>query len=195
MDQAKAELDVEGTAVLTFGFVEEKKRYEDVIRALPSFPDLTYLIAGGFREGEGQTVLDRCTALADDLGVSDRVRHLGYVAEQDVPVVFSAADAVVLPYERVSQSGVVNEALAYRRPVVTSSLPAFEELRTEFGCLLTYDEQSELLERLSAVLTDKNTQNRLQRCTEKYIQSVSWQQFSEQSVRLYRDLAIDKPKS
>lgn len=187
-EAAKSELGIEVPVALTFGFVEEKKRYEDMIRALPAFPNLTYLIGGGFREGEGETVWKRCESLAGDLGVSDRVRHLGYVADDELPIVFSAADVVVLPYERVSQSGVVNDALAYRRPSVASSLPAFEELRAEYDCLLTYEDQSELQDVLDDALRDEATQNRLRECADEYVAAVSWRNFGEWSTGLYRDL-------
>jgi glycosyltransferase involved in cell wall biosynthesis len=187
-EAAMSELGVDGPVVLTFGFVEEKKRYEDMIRALPAFPNLTYLIGGGFREGEGETVWKRCESLAGDLGVSDRVRHLGYVADDEMPIVFSAADIVVLPYERVSQSGVVNDALAYRRPSVASSLPAFEELRAEYDCLLTYEDQSGLQDAIAAVLQEESTRERLQECADEYVAAMSWERFGEWTVQLYRDL-------
>lgn len=185
---AKSELGVEGPMALTFGFVEEKKRYEDMIRALPAFPDLTYLIAGGFREGEGEKVWRRCESLAGDLGVSDRVRYVGYVADDELPIVFSAADVVVLPYERVSQSGVVNDALAYRCPSVASSLPAFEELRTEYDCLLTYEDQSGLQDTIAAVLQEESMRERLRKCADEYLAAMSWEGFGEWTVQLYRDL-------
>ena len=188
MAEAKAELDIEGPVVLTFGFIEEKKRYEDVINVLPEFPNLNYLIAGGFREGEGRTVWRRCQVLADRLEVSKRIRHLGYVAEESVPVVFSAADAVILPYERVSQSGVVNDALAYRRPIVASSLPAFEELQNEFGCLLTYEDQSELKKHLNMLFSDNGLAQNLRKQANEYVNAVSWNQFVSRSLELYDEI-------
>lgn len=194
-DRAKAELGVEGPVALTFGFVEEKKHYEEVISALPALPDLTYLIAGGFREGEGEAVLERVQDLAADLGITERVRYLGYVKESDIQVVFSAADVVVLPYERVSQSGVVNDALAYRRPVVASSLPAFEELREEYRCLRTYEDPSELPATLKAILSDESERERLHEATERYCDNVSWKSFAEESCQLYRDIAGTKYSS
>lgn len=192
---AKAELGVDGPVALTFGYVEEKKRYEDVIRALPAFPELTYLIAGGFREGEGEAVWERCQALAKDLGVDDRLEYLGYVDEDEVPVVFSAADVVVLPYERVSQSGVVNDALAYRRPVVASSLPAFEELEGEFGCLKTYDHEDAVVEAIGTILTDESVRNQLGDAAESYIDDVNWDAFAERSCRIYTEVEARKSAS
>lgn len=194
-EEAKKELDIEGPVILTFGFVEEKKRYQDVIRVLPDLPNATYVIAGGFRDGEGQDVADECRNLAAELGVENRIRFTGYVDSEDVPVIFSAADVVVLPYERVSQSGVVNDALAYERPVVASSLPAFEELRDEFGCLLTYEDSSELESALDTAIYDTTERDRLQTAAAAYIDEIHWDSFAAKTRRLYDDLKSTKYSS
>lgn len=184
-DQAKTDLGLEGPVLLTFGFVEHKKRYQDVIRALPDLPEVTYLVVGGDREGEGTEIRQECESLAAALSVADRVRFTGYIDDDDVPRVFSAADAVVLPYGRVSQSGVINDALAYRRPVVASSLPAFEELRSEFECLLTYDDAADLSETLHQVLYDESTRERLRERAAAYTDTVTWSRFAARSLDLY----------
>lgn len=186
--KAKSQLGIDDRVLLTFGFVEEKKCYEDVIQVLPAFPDTTYVIAGGIRPGEGGVVKQRVEALSESLGVDDRVRFLGYIDHDDIPTVFGAADTVVLPYSRVSQSGVLNDALSYRKPVVASSLPAFREVEAEYGCLLTYESESELEAALRSALTDKNTVDRLRSRADTYVSEVSWPQFAVKSEAIYDSL-------
>lgn len=181
---AKADLGLEGDVLLTFGWVEPKKRYGEVIRALPDLPGVTYLIAGEPRERHAG-ILDDLRETAAGAGVADRVEFAGYVAEDDVPTVFSAADAVVLPYRRVAQSGVVNDALAYRRPVVAAGLPAFEELREEFDCLLTYDDRDGMVEAIDRALHDDGCRDRLRRRAGDYLATVSWENFAGRTVDLY----------
>lgn len=110
------------------------------------------------------------------------------MGDDEVPVVLSAADVVVLPYERVSQSGVVNDALAYGRPVVTSSLPAFEELREEFECLLTYEGYSALFAALNMVLYNEMERARLQAAATTYINEINWEEFAARTQTLYRNI-------
>lgn len=186
--EAKSTLGIEESVALTFGFVEHKKRYEDVVRVLPEFPSLDYVIAGGLRDGEGEEVLRSVREIATEVGVSDRLHHLGFVPDDRIPTVFSAADVVILPYERVSQSGAVNDALAYRRPVIASSLPAFEELRSEFGCLLTYEDNDGLKTALRDVLETQTTRRQLTQAAKCYVESVSWSSFADASVDLYQTL-------
>lgn len=186
--EAKSELGIDGEIILTFGWVERKKRYKDVIEALPEFPSATFLIAGGKRDGEGEAVLDSAIERARELGVEDQIEYIGYAEEQQVPTLFNAADVVVLPYERVSQSGVVNDALAYQRPVITSDLSAFNELREEYGCLLTYGSRQGLEEALAAVFEDESVRTRLATQAQEYVEAESWSRFGERTARIYADV-------
>lgn len=183
--EAKSDLDVTEPVWLTFGWVEAKKHYEDVVAALPQHPDATYLIAGEPRTDRDREMLDDVLETARSLGVADRVRHVGYVPDEDVPTVFSAADVVVLPYDRVTQSGVVNLALAYERPVVASELPSFEELRDRFGCLATYDDAAELAELLGRIESEDEYRADLVSKAAEYARTVTWNRFATHTVSLY----------
>ena len=88
----------------------------------------------------------------------------------------------------MTQSGVVNEALAYERPVVASALPAFEELEAEFDCLLTYERRDELQDRLQRALRDEETRTRLATRAREYVDAVSWDRFAERSLAIYASL-------
>lgn len=182
---ARAELGVSPPVVVTFGWVEPKKRYDHVLEALPSVPEATYLIAGEPRQDGDESYLETVLADAAAVRVADRVHHLGYVSESALPTLFSAADVVVLPYDRVSQSGAVNVALAYRQPVVTTALPAFEELEDEFGCLTTYDNPAELPRVLETVLSDGETREQLTTGAEAYTETVTWERFAERTLVVY----------
>ena len=59
--------------------------------------------------------------------------HRGYVPDEAVADLFHAADAVILPYEEASQSGVAAMAMAFARPVVASEVGELGELVRETG--------------------------------------------------------------
>ena len=67
--------------------------------------------------------------LARELGVADDVVHLGYLPYPEVQRVFAGAEAVVFP-SRYEGFGipVVEAAVEFRKKVVTSRLPVFDEL-------------------------------------------------------------------
>lgn len=193
--QAREELNITADIVLlTFGWVESKKRYQDVVRCLPDFPDAEYLIAGEPRHEEDTETLNEVFELAASLGVRDRIRHLGYVPEEDLPTLFGATDLTVVPYEQVTQSGAANTALAYRCPVVATELPAFDELASEYECVMTYEDPESLCELIRDATSD-NSLARFRESAKFYNEIETWDRFAEDTASLYVTVATEQTKN
>lgn len=90
-------------------------------------PDATLLLAGA---GEEQASLE---AAAARLGLSDRVRFLGLVPNDEVAVLQGGADLFVLSSVLEATPTVALEALACGTPVVSTDNPGGVELRETFG--------------------------------------------------------------
>ncbi len=80
--------------LLTIARLIDRKGQDIVIRALPrvlrEVPDLVYVVAG---KGDYRTALE---ALAGELGVASHVLFTGFVADEEVPDVYAAANAYVM---------------------------------------------------------------------------------------------------
>lgn len=90
-DRIRSGLGVAGGGIIvTVGNVSERKGQETVIRALPEIlrqvPDTHYLIVGK------PTLETRLGALAEELGVRDRVRFLGRLPTERLNEILNAAD-------------------------------------------------------------------------------------------------------
>ncbi len=88
-------------------------------------PSLRLVIAGAGPE------LDRLGPILEQQAWVEL--HRGYVPDAAVADLFRAADAVILPYEEASQSGVAAMAMAFARPVVASEVGELGELVRETG--------------------------------------------------------------
>jgi glycosyltransferase involved in cell wall biosynthesis len=115
----------EGCWLLFFGFVRPYKGLSILLEALGILrlqgiqPYL--LIAGEFWQDK-QSYLDQIkhSQLSDQVEIIDR-----YIPNEEVAIVFSAADALVAPYlEGASQSAVASLALGYNMPIIMSDLVA-----------------------------------------------------------------------
>jgi glycosyltransferase involved in cell wall biosynthesis len=113
----------EASAVVGFaGRLATTKRPEDVIalaaRLRHSHPGVRVLLAGeGSRRAE-------CERLARVSG-ADNVTFLGFVA--DMASFFAACDVIVLPSAEEGSSNALLEAMACRKPVVVTDIPALVE--------------------------------------------------------------------
>lgn len=104
--------------------LREEKRIDVLINAAPRIlerhPDVEFLLAG---DGACREEL---VALANRLGVSDRVRFLGH--RDDVPAVLKDADVFVLPSRSEAFPNSVMEAMASGLPVVATNVGGIPEL-------------------------------------------------------------------
>jgi glycosyltransferase involved in cell wall biosynthesis len=108
---------------LSFGFIRDNKNIDLFIRAMPHIDDVFLVVAG-----RNQSTKDKSVAYYTDLavqcGVSDRVRfESGFIDDNQVSLYFSACDYVLLTYAGTfhSQSGVLNIAAKYHKPLFASS--------------------------------------------------------------------------
>lgn len=113
--------------ILIFGVVRPYKGHADLVEAVRlcagSGLDLHVSVVGEVWQGYRQPLDDLQAVLpADRLTIVDR-----YVADDEVPAFFAAADLVVLPYRRSSASGPLHTAMSWGLPVVTTSVGGLVE--------------------------------------------------------------------
>jgi glycosyltransferase involved in cell wall biosynthesis len=111
-------------AIATVGALIARKGQALVIEALAALPGVHYWLAGA---GEEES---RYRALAQRLGVADRVHLMGPVANADLPQLYRAADVVVMPSVSEGLANAWVEALACGTPIVISDAGGAAELVT-----------------------------------------------------------------
>ncbi|MBA3743770.1 MAG: glycosyltransferase [Sporichthya sp.] len=125
--------------VLTWGLLGPGKGIEWAIDALPGLRDLNprYLVLGKTHprvfEREGEAYRDSLVRRARELGVEDLLElDDSYLPVPELADVVGGADVVLLPYDSRDQvtSGVLIEAVAAGRPVVSTGFPHAVELLT-----------------------------------------------------------------
>src|SRR5439155_1679796 len=77
--------------LLLVGRIVPHKGVEHFIEAARYVPEARFVIAGG------GSLLEPMRALAESMGVADRVQFLGRVSDEQLPEVYAACDVFVLP--------------------------------------------------------------------------------------------------
>ncbi len=118
--------------MLFFGFVREYKGLKHLLNAVHILKEKQYrdrqvprlYVVGDF-DGNREEYL----TLMDKLKISDDIRLIdGYVPDKEVEKYFSSADLVVLPYESATQSGIVQIAYGFRKPVIVTDVGGLPEV-------------------------------------------------------------------
>ncbi len=172
--------------LLFFGYVRDYKGLDIVLDAMPSIlkvMNVRLLIVGEFYNNEQQY-----REQVARLGVGGNVHfHSDYVPNENVAMFFSASDVLVLPYKSATQSGIIQIAYNFHRPVIATDVGGLGEVvidgRTGFivpplkpdevaGAVLRFFAENRFKEFRSNVIEEKK----------KY----SWEYFVEGIERLYQ---------
>ena len=124
-------LRVEENVMLFFGFVREYKGLKHLINAMPivkeKIPNIKLLIVGDFGNDKQQYL---------DLMAENKVENVisiyeGYIPDKEVEKYFAACDLVVLPYESATQSGIVQIAYGFEKPVIVTNVGGLPDVVTD----------------------------------------------------------------
>ncbi len=148
-----------GPLLLFVGRLRYYKGLHVLIDALPQVP-ATLLIAGSGPER------GRLEAQARGLGVAERVRFLGDVADADLPALYQAADVFVLPaHLRAEALGLAQiEALASGTPSVSTELgtgTSFANLHGVTGFVVPPADPAALARALRVLVANPELRRRL----------------------------------
>lgn len=180
--------------LLSIGRLVERKGVDTAIQALAGLPEAELVVAGGPARAEldADPEVRRLRALADELGVADRVEFLGRVGHDDVPGVLADADVVVATpwYEPF---GIVPlEAAACGRPVVGSAVGGLLDTIQHgvTGLLVPPKDPAALADALRELFVDPGRRRRFglaarRRAVERY----SWARVARDTEEVYAGLA------
>jgi glycosyltransferase involved in cell wall biosynthesis len=112
VDRAALDTPEGAPLLLGMGRLHQSKAHDVTLRALQRLPEAYLWIAGDGPEE------DALRAEAERLGVSDRVRFLGW--RDDAPALYRSADVVVFPSRFEPLGNVVIQAWAHGVPVVAA---------------------------------------------------------------------------
>jgi glycosyltransferase involved in cell wall biosynthesis len=147
------------TRLLFFGIVRPYKGLDVLLHALAAVPaHVTLTVAGEFWGGTAAT-----EKLIADLGLAGRVTlRPGYVPADQIPALFAAADALVMPYREATASQNALLAFAHGVPVITTTAGALAEpVRDGLDGLTCAPGDPEDLLRALRAISDPRTAQRL----------------------------------
>ncbi|MDR3551507.1 MAG: glycosyltransferase [Clostridia bacterium] len=124
----KLGIGMDKKVILFFGLVREYKGLKYLISAMPllrkKFGELILLVAGDFVDDKEEYLkLIKDNNLGDIITIYD-----GYTPDHEVEKFFAACDLVALPYISATQSGIVQIAYGFNKPVVVTNVGGLPEV-------------------------------------------------------------------
>ena len=144
--------------LVTTSRLSYKNAVDDIIRSLSFLPKSISLIVIG--KGEEGPKLQK---LANDLGVSSRVKFLGYVDYSEIPKYFSICDIFVRPSRSEGFGNSFIEAMAAGLPVIATpvgGIPDFLDDKVT-GVYCSPDNPQSIANSVNLILSDKELRERI----------------------------------
>mgnify|MGYP001615252783 FL=1 len=126
--EARAKLKLaDERIILFFGYVRRYKGLHTLLDAMPTILEkvkLKLLVVGEFYDDEEKYRRQ----IAEGSLQNDVIVRADYVPNEEVGLYFSACDVVVLPYVSATQSGIVQIAYQFDKPVIATDVGGLAEV-------------------------------------------------------------------
>jgi len=187
--EQRAALEAPGFKPLFLGYIRPNKRLDLLLEAVEPLP-MTLIVAG-----ENHSPL----SLASGLHVRDRARAVvvnRLLPEPDISSFLERSSVVVLPYDDISESGILHLATAAGKPVIASDIPAFRERKVDqFGLLFQKGNAASLRDALVRMQRDlPHYEDLARKHAARIVVSDTWLTFGIQLRDYLRELVTGHPR-
>ncbi len=172
--------------ILFFGLIRDYKGLDTLLNAMPILKNngIKLIVAGEFYSNK-----EKYLKLIEELQISDSVYlHDEFIPSSEVKYYFSACDAVILPYRDATQSGIVQVAINFKKPMIATNVGGLGEVvrNGETGYVVEKENPARLAE---AILNfyERNDEKKFHANLEFEAEKYSWSSFVKGIFELIED--------
>jgi len=119
-----------------------------------------------------------------ELGLTNRVKFLDYVAFEDLPRLINQAIALVFPSLWEGFGLPVLEAMACGTPVIASNVSSLPEVVGKAGLLINLDKTGDLAAAMNSVATDATLRSQLRELSLSQASQFSWEKTGKTTAKV-----------
>jgi len=184
--EAEKKFDLPDQFLLYVGATLPHKNLENMLRGFAGAlkqpgRERLFLVMAGRESRFERDWLD----LAERLEITERIRRIGYVGQEDLPHLYKKATALlyVSCYEGFGFPPL--EAMEHGLPVIASSHSSLPEVVGSAGMFVDPDDVQGIAQAIGKVLDDPGLRQRLRALGEKNLARFSWRQAARKTLEVY----------
>lgn len=189
-------LSEEHNVILFFGAIKEYKGLDILSNSFATtsmkIKNLALIIAGEAGDAETKQIVIKCKEILSKLPKEAKVIfHDKFIPVTEVAKYFIASDVVVLPYRRVTHSGIPHLAYSFGRPIIASNVGDFEEVIEEGknGFVLSSNTQENLSEKIIQAFSDKAKLEEMGKYARNFCATkFTWKDSAEALIPVYQEM-------
>lgn len=173
--------------LVTTGRLTHKNATDDIISALPKLPSYVNLVVIG-KGDEGV----RLQKQAEKLGVSERVKFLGFISHEDIPRYFSACDIFIRPSRSEGFGNSFIEAMAAGIPVIATPVGGIVDFLSdkETGVFCAVDNPQSIAKEVSFIMGDRVLRDKIVINAKKIVfERYDWNRVSKKMLDVFDNIA------
>jgi glycosyltransferase involved in cell wall biosynthesis len=172
--------------ILFLGTLEPRKNVQGLVRAYARWREVETNVPKLVVAGGKGWHYDQIFAEVERLNLAGEVIFPGYVAQDELPLWYNAADLFVYPSRFEGFGLPVIEAMSCGTPVVTTTASSLPEVAGDAALLVSPNDETELAEAMRRALTDQNLRQTMIAKGYDRAATFSWERTAHQTVAVYR---------
>lgn len=128
-DEVRNGINKNAINILFFGNITKEKGIDTLLEAINLIPDedakrINVIIAGKDFDGSYKKI---------DLKMNRSVKFIiRHISDEELRFLYSNVDYLALPYRKTSQSGILEMAFYFKRPIIATDIPYFKKVLSEY---------------------------------------------------------------
>ncbi|NAS32699.1 glycosyltransferase [Flavobacteriaceae bacterium R38] len=192
-DQQKAEIKkkygLPEQFLLHIGNTDPRKNTQRVIEAFHLYanknPDGSKLVLIGINQTKLHSILSELNLLNE---LENKIVLTGYVADEDLPVIFNMAQIFLFPSLREGFGIPIIEAMACGTPVITSKTSSMPEVAGDAALLVDPYKTEDIYNGITKITSDTHLKNELINKGLEHYKLFSWKNTAHDVLALYKQL-------
>lgn len=196
LDRVRRRYSLPQEFILYLGGFDQRKNLNTLFQGFMGLKerlgDRCPLVIAGTLPSEDTAFFPHPRPLAEEVGVSDSVRFIGWVSEEEKPALYSLATLFLYPslYEGFGLPPL--EAMACGTPVIASNAASLPEVVGDGGVLVDPQEPAAWAEAMVSLLTSPQRREELSAKAVEQAQKFSWQRTARETLEAYQQVAAKR---
>ena len=182
--QVKSKYKIYKQYILTVGTLEPRKNTTSAIDAYNSLRKKMPI------ENAPMLIVVGKAGWGDNTPHSTGVQYLGFVKDEDLPALYSGAQAFIYPSYYEGFGLPVLEAMACQCPVISSDRGSLSEIAAGSALIIDPKDGESIVKALVKILSDRNIRNKLILKGNEKAAEFNWKNTAKQILSVYKKLCL-----
>ncbi len=183
----KQKYGIEDEFILYTGIINVRKNITRLLQAFSLLKREHKLPHKLVLAGEESGIYPDVPLLLEQLDLRDEVLCIGFVPQDDLPLLYNAAELLIYPSLYEGFGLPLLEAMACGTPVITSNISSMSEVAGDAGLLIDPYNVEDIAQAMYLLLNDIDLRNKLREKGLLRAQEFSWEKAARETLEVYED--------